>query len=45
MPSKEKNEINFQTSMAAMFKVWEWIRNFILHLMLDVIIYPHWDLS
>ena len=25
------------------FEVWEWISNFILHFMVDMITYPCWD--
>ena len=50
MPSKVLDEIiypfpNSQTSMAVAIKVWEWINNFISHIITDVIIYPCWDLS
>ena len=26
-------------------EVWEWLSNFIRHFIIDVIIYPRWDLS
>ena len=27
----------------ATFDIWEWISNFILYFIMDLITYPHWD--
>ena len=27
----------------APIEVWDWIRNFILHFIMDVVTYPYWD--
>ena len=45
MPTKVWNKITypFQDFNDATVEVWKWIRNFIPHLIMDVITYPCWD--
>ena len=46
-PSKEWNEIvyPFPNSNEAATEIWEWMRNFISHFVMGLIIYPRWDES
>ena len=45
MPSKMWDEITYQfpNFISATIEVWEWISNFILHFITDVISYSCWD--
>ena len=46
-PSKVWDEINypFPSFNDAIVEVWEWINNFILHFIMDIINYPCWNKS
>ena len=47
MPSKVWGEItyHFPNISGCTAEVWEWMSNFIPHILMDVITYPSWDLS
>ena len=47
MPNKEWGEITYLSPdfNSSTVEIYEWISNFIPHFIMDVITYPHWDLS